>query len=109
MTADFVLFVDDEQNILSVVKRLFISDRVSVLNATSGLEGMELIKCNAVSGIVSDNMMPGMNGIDFQVRTKTVSPDSVRILMTGYADLHAATEAINRARSSDLSRSRGMI
>ena len=95
MTSDFVLFVDDEQNILSAVKRLFISDQVSVLTATSGLEGMELIKCNTVSVIVSDNMMPGMNGIDFLAWTKTVSPDSVRILMTGYADLHAAIDAIN--------------
>ncbi|MGO9377012.1 MAG: HD domain-containing phosphohydrolase [Dissulfurispiraceae bacterium] len=95
MTADSVLFVDDEQNILSAVKRLFISDPVSVLTATSGLEGMELMKRNIVSVIVSDNMMPGMNGVDFLAWTKTVSPDSVRILMTGYADLHAAIEAIN--------------
>ncbi len=96
MTADFVLFVDDEQNILNAVKRLFISDPVCVLTATTALEGMELIKNNAVSVIVSDNMMPGMNGINFLTWTKTVSPDSVRILMTGYADLHAAIEAINR-------------
>ncbi len=96
MTADFVLFVDDEQNILNAVKRLFIYDPVNVLTATTALEGMELIKSNTVSVIVSDNMMPGMNGIDFLTLTKTVSPDSVRILMTGYADLHAAIEAINR-------------
>ncbi len=96
MTADSVLFVDDEQNILSAVKRLFISDPVSVLTATSALEGMELIQSNTVSVIVSDNMMPSMNGVDFLAWTKTVSPDSVRILMTGYADLHATIEAINR-------------
>jgi putative nucleotidyltransferase with HDIG domain len=40
-------------------------------------------------------MMPGMKGIEFLTWTKTVSPDSVRILMTAYADLHAAIEAIN--------------
>ena len=96
MTADFVLFVDDEQNILNAVKRLFIYDPVNVLTATTALEGMELIKSNTVSVIVSDNLMPGMNGINFLTWTKTVAPDSVRILMTGYADLHAAIEAINR-------------
>jgi putative two-component system response regulator len=95
MTSDFVLFVDDEQNILNAVKRLFISDPVSVLTTTTAAEGMELIKSNKVSVIVSDNMMPGMKGIDFLTLTKTISPDSVRILMTGYADLHAAIEAIN--------------
>ena len=96
MTEDSVLFVDDEQNILSAVKRLFTSDPVSVITATSGLDGMELMKHNPVSVIISDNMMPGMNGIDFLAWTKTVSPDSVRMLMTGYADLHAAIEAINK-------------
>ena len=62
---------------------------------SAAAEGMELIKSNTVSVIVSDNMMPGMKGIDFLTLTKTISPDSVRILMTGYADLHAAIEAIN--------------
>ena len=96
MTKDFVLFVDDEQNILNALKRLFISDPVTVLTATSALDGMEIMKSNTVSVIVSDNRMPGMNGIDFLAWTRTVSPDSVRILITGYADLHAAIEAINR-------------
>ena len=96
MTGDFVLFVDDEQNILSAVKRMLISDPICVLTATSALEGMELVKSNTVAVIVSDNMMPGMNGIDFLTWTKAVSPDSVRILMTGYADLRAAIDAINR-------------
>jgi putative nucleotidyltransferase with HDIG domain len=95
MTPDFVLCVDDEQNILNAVKRLFISDPVTVLTATTALEGMEILRHNTVSVIVSDNMMPGMKGIEFLKWTKTVSPDSVRILMTAYADLHAAIEAIN--------------
>jgi len=77
------------------VKRLFISDPVTVLTATTALEGIEILKSNTVSVIVSDNMMPGMKGIEFLTWTKTVSPDSVRILMTAYADLHAAIEAIN--------------
>ena len=96
MTADTVLFVDDEQNILNAVKRLFMSDKIDVLTASTALEGMELMKRNTVAVIVSDNMMPGMNGIAFLEWTKTVSPDSVRILMTGYADLHSAIESINR-------------
>ena len=96
MTADRVLFVDDEQNILNAVKRLFMSDTIDVLTASTALEGMELMKRNTVAVIVSDNMMPGMNGIAFLEWTKTVSPDSVRILMTGYADLHSAIESINR-------------
>jgi putative nucleotidyltransferase with HDIG domain len=73
-----------------------MSDTLDVLTASTALEGMELMKRNTVAVIVSDNMMPGMNGIAFLEWTKTVSPDSVRILMTGYADLHSAIESINR-------------
>jgi putative nucleotidyltransferase with HDIG domain len=73
-----------------------MSDTIDVLTASTALEGMELMKRNTVAVIVSDNMMPGMNGIAFLEWTKTVSPDSVRILMTGYADLHSAIESINR-------------
>jgi response regulator RpfG family c-di-GMP phosphodiesterase len=96
MTVDRVLFVDDEQHILNAAKRLFMSDTVDVLTASTSLEGMELMKRNTVAVIVSDNSMPGMNGIAFLEWTKTVSPDSVRILMTGYEDLHSAIESINR-------------
>ena len=67
-----------------------------MLTATRALEGMELMKNNTVFVIVSDNMMPGMNNIDFLSWTKTISPDSIRIIMTVHADLHAAIEAINR-------------
>lgn len=96
MTADCILIVDDEQNILNAVKRLFIADPLTVLTALTAAEGMEMIKLQAVSVIVSDNMMPGMNGIEFLEWAKNYSPDSMRILMTGYADLHAAINAINR-------------
>jgi putative nucleotidyltransferase with HDIG domain len=96
MTEDFILIVDDEQNILNAVRRLFIADPLTVLTASTAAEGMEMMKQHAVSVVVSDNMMPGMNGIEFLEWAKTFSPDSMRILMTGYADLHAAINAINR-------------
>jgi putative nucleotidyltransferase with HDIG domain len=97
MMADCILIVDDEQNILNAVKRLFSADPLTVLTALNAAEGMEMMKQQAVSVIVSDNMMPGINGIEFLEWAKNYSPDSMRILMTGYADLHAAINAINRA------------
>ncbi|HTZ19224.1 MAG TPA: HD domain-containing phosphohydrolase [Dissulfurispiraceae bacterium] len=92
-----ILFVDDEQNILNSLKRLFIDDALKVLTASNVTDGMKMVKQNSVAVIVSDNKMTGMSGIDFLEWTKTVSPDTVRILMTGHADLQAAVEAINRA------------
>jgi adenylate cyclase len=109
MTADCLLIVDDEQNILNAVKRLFSADPLPVLTALNAAEGMEMMKQQAVSVIVSDNMMRGMNGIEFLEWAKNYSPDSMKILMTGYADLHAAVNAINRGGVLNLSRSHGII
>jgi putative two-component system response regulator len=91
-----VLFVDDEQDILSMIEGLFRRDPITVLTASSAFEGMDIIKKREVSVIVSDNVMPGMTGIEFLEWTKTVYPDCVRILMTGCADLPVAISAINR-------------
>lgn len=91
-----VLFVDDEVNVLSAVKRLFLDKEISVVTASGGEAALELIKTEEVAVIVSDNMMPRMNGIEFLERSRNASPDSVRILMTGYADMQAAIDAINR-------------
>ncbi|HMK56315.1 MAG TPA: response regulator, partial [Dissulfurispiraceae bacterium] len=96
MTEDHVLFVDDEENILNAYRRLFFADPITVLTASSAAEGMELMKNNAVSVIVSDYVMPGMGGIEFLEWTKSASPESVRIMVTGYADLASAIGAINR-------------
>ncbi|HMK61124.1 MAG TPA: HD domain-containing phosphohydrolase [Dissulfurispiraceae bacterium] len=97
MTQDHVLFVDDEQNILNAYRRLFFSDPIDVLTASNAPDGMELIESIPVAVIVSDNVMPGMSGIEFLAWAKSISPESVRILVTGYADLSSAIAAINRS------------
>ncbi len=94
--ADCVLFVNDEQNVLNAAKRILRADPVTVLTACGASEGIELLKGNVVPVIVSDHMMPGMTGIEFLEWSKSVSPDSVRVLVTGSADLGVAIDAINR-------------
>lgn len=90
-----VLFVDDEQNILNAMKRIFMEDDIEILTSSSGQEALEVLKNNPVTVIVSDNLMPGMNGIEFLTKAKALTPDAVRIMLTGYADIKAAIEAIN--------------
>ena len=92
-----VLFVDDEPNLLSAVKRAFhkIQD-FKIDTAESGKEGIEKIKQDGpYAVVVSDLRMPGMDGIQFLTRVKELSPDTVRIMLTGYADIQTAIEAIN--------------
>lgn len=92
-----ILFVDDEENILRALRRLFTEEDCEVFIATSGTEALRLLEDHHDIGvIVSDQRMPGMSGVDFLEKTKDLLPLSVRILLTGYADIHAVVEAINR-------------
>ncbi len=92
-----ILFVDDEINILQSVKRLFMEENLSVLTAESGQAALEIMNNDPVAVIVSDNRMPRMSGIEFLERSRQLAPDSIRIMMTGHADLQAAIHAINRS------------
>ncbi len=92
-----VLFVDDEPNVLLAIKRAFhhIKD-IKVDTADSAKEGIEKIKKEGpYAVVVSDLKMPVMDGIQFLTRVKELSPDTVRIMLTGYADIETAIEAIN--------------
>lgn len=91
-----ILFVDDEENILSALTRLFRKEDYEILTATSGMDGLKIIEGKDISLVISDHRMPGMTGVDFLARVKETSPDTVRIMLTGYADLEAAMAAINK-------------
>jgi len=92
-----ILFVDDEENILRSLQRLFMDEEVEVFTASSGAKGLEILaREREVGVIVSDQRMPEMTGVDFLEKSKTISPQSIRILLTGYADVNAAIDAINR-------------
>jgi len=91
-----ILFVDDEENVLRSLKRLFLSEDYEVFTASSGADGLEILKHNEMPVIVSDQRMPVMTGAEFLEKTRDLSPDSVRIILTGYADVEAAINAINK-------------
>jgi response regulator RpfG family c-di-GMP phosphodiesterase len=95
-----VLFVDDEQSIRNAIERMYLErDDVRCLFAASGQEGLEILAREEVWVVVSDYLMPGMRGIDFLSKVKGVRPDSVRIMMTAYADLSVAIDAINKSEA----------
>jgi putative two-component system response regulator len=93
---DAVLLVDDEVNILNALARLFLDRDVRVLRAGNGEEALGIVRKEPVAVVVSDNLMPGMRGVELLSRVRDLSPDTVRVLLTGYADLPTAIEAINR-------------
>jgi response regulator RpfG family c-di-GMP phosphodiesterase len=90
-----ILFVDDDENILSGYNRN-LRAKFSVVTNSNAIEALELIKtAEAFSVIVSDFKMPSMDGITFLSWVKEISPDSVRIILTGFADINNAINAVN--------------
>jgi len=95
-----VLFVDDEQSIRNAIARLFLErDDVRCLFAASGQEGLDIMRREEVWVVVSDYLMPGMRGIEFLAKAKTVQPETVRIMMTAFADITIAIDAINKSEA----------
>lgn len=90
-----ILFVDDEPNLLAGIQRQ-LRKLFAVETALGGEAGLEAVKGKGpYAVIVSDLRMPGMDGIQFLSQVKKVCPDTVRMMLTGNADLHAAIEAVN--------------
>ena len=89
-----VLFVDDEQRVLNSMRALFRRD-YEVFVTTEGSEAIEMMRENTIDVIVADQRMPEMTGVEVLGACKEVSPATVRILLTGYADLDAIEGSIN--------------
>lgn len=89
-----ILCVDDEPNILfAFARQLRKFEIVTALGPELGLRAMEEQGPFAV--VVSDLRMPQMSGVQFLLKVKDMSPDTVRIMLTGQGDLSAAAEAVN--------------
>ncbi len=93
-----LLLVDDEANILSSLRRLFRPHGYKILAAEGGREGLEILAVHEVDLIISDMRMPEMDGATFLARTAEQWPDTIRILLTGYADMSATIAAINEGK-----------
>lgn len=96
MAQGSLLIIDDEQNIIHAIKRLLRKEAYEINTAMSGEEALAFLSNHQVDVIISDHRMPGMSGIEFLERAKGLCPLSVRIILSGYADLKTVTEAINR-------------
>lgn len=90
-----LLFVDDEPSILSALRRLFRPHGYRILIAESGAAGLAILEQEAVDLIISDMRMPEMDGATFLKQARSRWPGTVRILLTGYADVTSTVAAIN--------------
>ncbi len=95
-----LLLVDDEPSILKALKRLFRRYGYQILTADGGPRALDLLEKvdSPVSLIISDQRMPGMNGAAFLERSIAFAPDTVRFLLTGYSDMDAVVDAVNKGK-----------
>ena len=89
-----VLFIDDEERILRSMKALF-KRQYNVFTTTDPAEALDILKDQDIDVIVSDQRMPEVTGIELLKQVKQLSPRTMRILLTGYADMKATLDAIN--------------
>ncbi len=94
-----ILCVDDEQNVLRSLTRLFLDDPYEILTAPSGAEGLLILnQSGTVPVVISDYRMPGMNGVEFLTEVRKRWPETVRVVLSGYADTGAIVSAINEGQ-----------
>ncbi|CAN1604016.1 protein of unknown function [Pseudomonas mediterranea] len=109
VTKPTVLLVDDEESILNSLRRLLRSQPYEILLADSGAKALEILKERPVDLVMTDARMPNMDGATLLAQIRKLYPSTLRILLTGYADVDMMTKAINEGGCIATSASRGTM
>lgn len=94
--AGTILCVDDEPNILAALRRLFRAQGYEVLTEESARAALAVLETRPVDLVISDMRMPEMDGVQFLEQARARCPDTLRLLLTGSADVRLITGAVNR-------------
>jgi DNA-binding NtrC family response regulator len=92
-----ILYIDDETANLNSFKAMFRRD-FEIFTAEGGAQALDIISSQPLEIIVSDQRMPGMTGVELFQQVKESHPDIMRILLTGYTDINAVIDAINKGQ-----------
>jgi response regulator RpfG family c-di-GMP phosphodiesterase len=90
-----LLIVDDEPFVLNALTRLFRRDQHDVVTVEGPSRALVVLRERPVGVIVSDYRMPEMNGVQFLRQAREVAPEAIRIILSGYAEIHAILSAVN--------------
>ncbi|MGV3602547.1 MAG: response regulator [Dyadobacter fermentans] len=92
-----VLYVDDEIHNLNSFKATFRKE-FNILVAGSADEGLKILEKNLVHIVISDQRMPGVTGVEFLIEVLHRQPDALRVLLTGFTELYAISEALGKGQ-----------
>ncbi len=91
-----ILLIDDEERILDIMTMMLVDEGYDLHTAGSAEEGLKILQeFSNFSLIISDQMMPGMTGVQFFTQARIICPNALRVLLTGYTDMEAIIDAIN--------------
>ena len=90
-----ILIVDDEPLIRLALVRALSSEGYELVQAPGGREALDILTARSVDLILSDLVMPEMDGLELLKNARVVRPEALRIVLTGHADLDLAVRAIN--------------
>ena len=94
-----LLIVDDEPAIASSLRRCLHKEGYEIVCKSSGQEALEFLASRSPDAIISDQRMPGMSGSEFLAKARIASPNSTRIILSGYSDLDSVVSSINDGRA----------
>lgn len=92
-----LLIIDDEPDVIKSLTRLFRRD-YNVFSTTDAEEGFKIMDNKSIQVIISDQRMPGITGVEFFSRIRVKYPDAVKLILTGYSDIEAVKDAINKGQ-----------
>jgi DNA-binding NtrC family response regulator len=90
-----ILIVDDEENVCNALRRSLRKEGYELQFANEPAQALEILKTNRFDLVLSDHLMPNMTGLEFLKLVRDRYPDSMRMMLTGHADMQTAIDAIN--------------
>lgn len=90
-----LLFVDDEESVLKALRRIFLDENYRILTASDAQSALQILAKESIQLVVSDHRMPGMTGAELLRQVKERWPTTIRIMLTGYADVQSIMGAVN--------------
>ena len=89
-----LLFVDDEEGVLNALRRIFVDENYTILTANSAEKALHLLEERQVHLVLTDHRMPGMTGAELLKVVRARWPETIRIMLTGYADVNSIMGAV---------------
>jgi DNA-binding NtrC family response regulator len=90
-----ILVVDDEEHVCSALKRTLKKEGYELFVAHEPAEGLKVLRAGGIDLVISDHLMPNMTGLEFLKIVRDRHPDTLRMMLTGHADMQTAVDAIN--------------